>query len=565
MNHGFPFSPASSSPPAADAALVVAHLIVIGEGGGDRVVAIAKSVTTIGRAGDSDVAISDRQVSNRHAEVHRVGSRYVLHDARSRNGTFVNGARVSEAVLRFEDEITLGGTAIVFSDKRVTDKTTKVSAEAIEVARELSLLYRLASSAQPGVGAKDLFERVLDLALEAVRGDRAAIALPAEVHGAGPEDLVPRAVRARPGPAPGPVPAPAPGSGPGSGADARLPAKLPAPISFAEGTIADEALRGGKAVVRGSAIAVPLRVGDDILGVVQVERTGARRGPFEEADMRLLALVCNQAAASLASARVFEEARRIAKQNEDVLRQCRQKDELLSMVAHDLRTPLTSIAGFAEVVLRHLETGAGPDRVRDHLKLFGRIADEMTELLSDLLDVARVESGKIPVARERRPIAPLLEECYERCVLLAEPRKLGVQLDLETDLPLLSIDVRRIGQVLRNLIHNAFKFSKPGGIVTIGARRGAGAGPGVEIRAEEGGVEAVLISVADTGPGIAPEDLPRVFEPFEQGSARPASGELGTGLGLAIAKKLVELHGGRIWVESRQGVGTRFSFSIPVD
>ncbi|HVY61339.1 MAG TPA: GAF domain-containing sensor histidine kinase, partial [Planctomycetota bacterium] len=327
-----------------------------------------------------------------------------------------------------------------------------------------------------------------------------------------------------------------------------------------------------------SALTVPLKVKESILGVVHLDKV-TNTHPFKEEDLQVLALICNQAASNLANAQLVEELKRtnnelrqakeevlrwnleleqkveertreVVKKNEEVTRLNAQKDELMGMVAHDLRTPITAILGFTDVMTQHLDMEAGLEKVREDVQIVARLSSEMSELLNDLLDVAKIEAGKITIARERRSIRELVLDCYHTYVNLTEPRHLRLKLDVSADLPPVNHDARRIGQVLNNLLANAAKFSKPGDTITLGARRDG---------------TCIEVSVTDTGQGIPEAEIHKVFGRFEQTSTRATRGEVGTGLGLAIAKKLVELHGGKIWVESKHGVGSKFTFTLPLD
>ena len=218
--------------------------------------------------------------------------------------------------------------------------------------------------------------------------------------------------------------------------------------------------------------------------------------------------------------------------------------DFISNVSHDLRTPLASVKALAET----LNEGAleDPPAARRFLKQIETEIDNMTQLVHELLELSRIESGRVPI--ERRSIDPcqFLEQAIERMALQAERAGLSLRLDCAGDLPQVRVDPERIQQVLVNLIHNAVKFTRPGGeIVVSAAPRGS----------------EVVIQVRDTGVGIAPEDLARIFERFYKADRSRSGG--GTGLGLSIARHLVEAHGGRIWAESETDQGSSFFFTLP--
>jgi two-component system phosphate regulon sensor histidine kinase PhoR len=173
--------------------------------------------------------------------------------------------------------------------------------------------------------------------------------------------------------------------------------------------------------------------------------------------------------------------------------------------------------------------------------------DALTHMVSELLELTRIESGQVPLELEAiRPI-DLLHAAVERLGVQAERAGLALNLDCAEDLPEVYADPPRLGQALVNLLHNAIKFTPEGGAITLAARAEA---------------NAVMFSVKDTGVGIPADDLPRIFERFYKADRARSGG--GTGLGLAIARHLVEAHEGRIWAESREGRGSVFYFTIPV-
>jgi len=222
----------------------------------------------------------------------------------------------------------------------------------------------------------------------------------------------------------------------------------------------------------------------------------------------------------------------------------RLSGEVLAIVSHDLRTPLSTIALGTTL----LEDASQPDADRTHvIEMIKRAADRMERLIKDLQEVGRLDAGRtLRVDTRSVDLAALLGEACEALHVQAGAKLLVVACDLPAPPLAVRADPDRICQVLGNLIGNAIKFTPRGGRITLAARR-----DGSEVR----------VSVTDEGPGIPAEDLSRVFEPYWQA---PGTARLGAGIGLKIAKGLVEAHGGRIWVESKVGVGTTFSFTLPV-
>ncbi|MGH2351393.1 MAG: HAMP domain-containing sensor histidine kinase [Chloroflexota bacterium] len=220
--------------------------------------------------------------------------------------------------------------------------------------------------------------------------------------------------------------------------------------------------------------------------------------------------------------------------------------EFVANVSHELRTPLASLKALAET----LEEGAldDPPAAREFLGQMHVEVDSLAQLVQELLELSRIESGQIALRVEAVPAAGLAEDAETRLRMQAERAGVAILLEAPPDLPTVRADPARIGQVLINLLHNAVKFTPAGGGVTL------------RIAPDP---EGMRFSVADTGIGIAPENLPRLFERFYKVDRSRASG--GTGLGLAIAKHIVQAHGGRIWAESAgEGQGATFSFILPL-
>jgi signal transduction histidine kinase len=225
----------------------------------------------------------------------------------------------------------------------------------------------------------------------------------------------------------------------------------------------------------------------------------------------------------------------------------RHKSEFLANMSHELRTPLNAILGFSQVLRERLFGEINPKQ-EEYLDDILSSSNHLLSLINDVLDLSKVEAGQVKL--EVGTFS--LREALERGFVMVRERALdnGVKLELHPgeDPGLVDGDERRIRQVIFNLLSNAVKFTPAGGSVAIASARVNG---------------EVQVSVTDTGPGIAPEDHARIFEEFQQTDIGLEQRE-GTGLGLALSKRLVELHGGRIWVESELGSGSRFVFTLPL-
>ena len=241
--------------------------------------------------------------------------------------------------------------------------------------------------------------------------------------------------------------------------------------------------------------------------------------------------------------RMSDELRRLYRELETA---SQHKSDFLANMSHELRTPLNAIIGFSQV-LREGMVGDVNEKQAEYLDDILSSGHHLLSLINDVLDLSKVEAGQVEL--ELAPFS--LQEALERGVAMVRERALQdgvfVTLAANPDVDVVSGDERRIRQVIFNLLSNAVKFTPAGGAVDVRATRANG---------------EVSVSVADTGPGIAAEDLRRVFEEFQQTEAGIERGE-GTGLGLALSKRLVELHGGRIWVDSQLGRGSTFVFTLP--
>ena len=241
--------------------------------------------------------------------------------------------------------------------------------------------------------------------------------------------------------------------------------------------------------------------------------------------------------------RMNDELRRVYAELEAA---SRHKSEFLANMSHELRTPLNAILGFSQV-LREEMFGPVNQKQAEYLEDILASGHHLLSLINDVLDLSKIEAGQVQLARG--PFS--LREALEHGVVVVRERANvdGVRIDVTAD-PAADVvegDARRIQQVIFNLLSNAVKFTPPGGAVDVTTARVNG---------------EVWVSVSDTGPGIAPEDHERLFDEFQQTEAGIAQRE-GTGLGLALSKRFVELHGGRIWVESELGRGSTFVFALP--
>ena len=283
-----------------------------------------------------------------------------------------------------------------------------------------------------------------------------------------------------------------------------------------------------------NAIAAPL-VGRNgrTLGVIQLWEK--KEGRFNDSDQAVLTQLAQMCSVALENARLYKAAQDAT----------RARDDLVAIVSHDLRNPVHTI-NMASAFL--LEIAPPVDRrvtSRRQLEAIQRAAQRANRLISDLLDVAKIQAGGLAVELATVDVSSVVQEAFESASPLATAKKLTLDRSIDENIPPVSADRDRVLQVLGNLLGNAIKFTPVGGNVTV--------------RAEHDGAEA-RFSVCDTGPGIPPDHVPHVFDRYWQAKS---TAKLGTGLGLSIAKGIVEAHAGRIWVESEPGRGASFIFTLP--
>jgi signal transduction histidine kinase/CheY-like chemotaxis protein len=226
------------------------------------------------------------------------------------------------------------------------------------------------------------------------------------------------------------------------------------------------------------------------------------------------------------------------------------KTAFVAKVSHEFRTPLNMIIGLTDVLMDTPEVYGDSlsPALLDDLKIVHRNCEHLSKMVNDILDLSQTEVGRLTLRREWTDLAEDIDTALTTVRPLLEKKLLSLQVNLPVDLPQVYCDRTRISQVILNLVSNATRFTDQGGIT-------------VSVRQQE---QHLVISIADTGPGVLPEDAERIFEPFCQGSGNPWRGQKGSGLGLSISKQFVELHGGQMWLESQPGRGSTFSFKLPI-
>jgi signal transduction histidine kinase len=240
--------------------------------------------------------------------------------------------------------------------------------------------------------------------------------------------------------------------------------------------------------------------------------------------------------------------RELHKKNVELTKLDQLKNQFLGMAAHDLRSPLVTVDMYSGYLMDGLAEKLSAEEM-ECLSIIRSSSTYMLDLVNDLLDISRIESGKLQLHPEEGDLCELVRHVKKLNTAVASRKKLDIHLTLDDDVPRIHFDRLRLEQVMHNLLSNAIKFSHPEGSISIGVRRKE---------------DHILITVADRGVGIAEDERQKLFDIFEHTRPRGTEGEKGTGLGLAIVKKIVVAHGGSIWVESEAGQGTTVFVTLPI-
>jgi PAS domain S-box-containing protein len=286
-----------------------------------------------------------------------------------------------------------------------------------------------------------------------------------------------------------------------------------------------------KAMRPHSALFLPLVAREQLIGALTLFRA---RGTFDGDDLGFAEDLARLAALALDNARLHDTVRA----------SLRARDEMMGVVSHDLRNPVAAVKMLSGTLLRTPQNGG--THTRESLQLIAQAAEQMDALIRDLLDVSRLDAGKLVISAVPMDPSTLLTDSLQTLRPLVDQKAISLDLQIETALPRVMADPERIQQALSNLVGNAIKFSPEGSKIAVVTRKES---------------DGVIISVIDTGSGIVADQLPRVFDRYWQSSRTDRQG---AGLGLAITKGIVEAHGGRIWIESNPGEGTTASFTLPL-
>jgi signal transduction histidine kinase len=288
---------------------------------------------------------------------------------------------------------------------------------------------------------------------------------------------------------------------------------------------------------------VPLLRPDHIVGALVVRRK--QPGEFPQSTIDLLETFADQSVVAIQNANLFHE---IEEKGKQLAVASQHKSQFLANMSHELRTPLNAILGYTELILDGIY-GEAPAKAQDVLKRVESNGRHLLGLINDVLDLSKIEAGQLVLSLTDYSMKDVLYNVFSAVEPLASGKNLNFKVDAPSDMPSGRGDERRLTQVILNLVGNAIKFTDTGEVV-------------IKATATNG---SFTVAVRDTGPGISEADQGKIFEEFQQADSSATKKKGGTGLGLSISRRIVEMHGGKLWVESEPGKGSVFSFTLPVN
>jgi signal transduction histidine kinase len=293
-----------------------------------------------------------------------------------------------------------------------------------------------------------------------------------------------------------------------------------------------------------TVLAVPMLREDVAIGVLTLSRAEVR--PFTDKEIELVATFADQAAIAIENTRLFDE---IQDKNRQLQQASENKSQFVSSMSHELRTPLNAIIGLTEMMVTNAAR-FGTEKALEPLQRVNRAGTHLLGLINQVLDLSKIEAGKLELNPQLVQLAPLIDEVIGTARQLADQNKNRLTSEVADNLGSLTVDPMRLRQILFNLLSNACKFTKDGEVKLKGRRR-------------VDGRDWIELAIADSGIGMTPEQQAKVFEEFTQADASTAQRFGGTGLGLAIARKLARMMGGDVTVASEPGKGSVFTVRLP--
>jgi signal transduction histidine kinase len=289
-------------------------------------------------------------------------------------------------------------------------------------------------------------------------------------------------------------------------------------------------------------LVVPLLRQTQVIGALVVRRKTP--GLFLDTTVDLLKAFAAQSVLAIQNARLFSELEENSRQLELA---SKHKSQFLANMSHELRTPLNAILGYTELIVDGIY-GELPQKIRDVLDRVQSNGRHLLGLINDVLDLSKIEAGQLTLSSDTYSLVDLIHSVVGAVQPLAQEKKLDFKVEVGSNLPAVHGDERRVTQVLLNLVGNAIKFTDKGEVA-------------IKASGENG---FFTVAVCDTGPGISESEQEKIFGEFHQTDNSSTRKKGGTGLGLAIAKRIIEMHGGRIWVQSVEGKGSTFFFTLPM-
>ena len=324
----------------------------------------------------------------------------------------------------------------------------------------------------------------------------------------------------------------------GPAAVERRPIQVPDIQNEPPSPVNDINLREGYRAV----LIIPLLRPDHIVGALVVRRKSP--GEFPQSTIDLLETFADQSVVAIQNARLFSE---IEEKGKQLAVASQHKSQFLANMSHELRTPLNAILGYTELILDGIY-GEAPEKAQAVLKRVESNGRHLLGLINDVLDLSKIEAGQLTLTLTDYSMKDVLYNVFSAVEPLANDKKLGFKVEAQPDMPKGHGDERRLTQVVLNLVGNAIKFSDAGAVI-------------IKASSTNG---SFTVAVQDNGPGISTADQGKIFEEFQQADNSATKKKGGTGLGLSISRRIVELHGGKLWVESELGKGSVFSFTLPV-
>ncbi len=541
---------------------------------------------SIGRSPDNDIVIQDATVSSSHAVIAFINKSHFVEDLNSANGTFVNQVRIHRKRLREGDEIVIGKTRLVYYGSSVEGQAEKLpikrrksreilrrldpktpspeSMEALGQAHEnLKRIYEINGIISSIFDVDELATKILDIIFPLFSADRGNIMFVDKQSG----ELELAATKRRKG------------SLPGSASEEASRVEFSHTIAelvlekeesiISSDAPQDDRFRGRESILDGqikSAMCAPISGRKEKLGVIYIDHRG-EPDRFNDDHLQLLTMVGNSVGVAVENIRLYEEnlkmnvLRAVNEEMRESNRKLREleslKEDLINMVVHDMKNPVTNTMMGLDMV-EYDTDGNLTDQQNEFLRLAKRNQYKLSEMINNLLEISKLESGAIEIKPVRLDLQDLINRTVERHAAFMRSDGKTVSVSVDPAAKWVTADNRLIERIISNILSNAIKHSRDNGEIIVEAVPHKT--PDDDGSDGEGGVE---ISVRDFGEGIPKEYHAQIFEKFCQTGLREFGHKTDTGLGLAFCKMAVEAHGGSIGVESEPGKGSRFSFSLP--